>query len=153
MDHGLEKLCAVLGIIGSWIAHILGGWDLAVETLVIFMGIDFFSGLAVAGIFKKSKKTETGGLESKAGFKGLCRKAMTLIFVIVGYRLDLLMGIDYVRNAVIIGFCVNEAVSIVENAGMMGLPLPKAVINAVEMLKKKADIEEVEHENHYSRRT
>jgi toxin secretion/phage lysis holin len=131
-------LCTTAGLVGSFIASLFGGWDTGIATLVLFMGIDFFSGLAVAGIFKNSTKTETGALESRAGFKGLCRKCMTLLFVLIAYRLDLAIGTNYIRDAVIIGFMANELISIVENAGLMGLPLPGVLTKAIDVLKKKA---------------
>ncbi len=135
-------LCTVTGAAGSFIVSLFGGWDTGIGTLVLFMCIDFFSGLAVAGIFKRSTKTETGALESKAGFKGLCRKGMTLLFVLIAYRLDLAIGTNYIRDMVIIGFMVNELISIVENAGLMGLPLPAALIKAIDVLKRKAEVTE-----------
>ena len=119
-----------------------GGWDTGIGTLVLFMSIDFLSGLAVAGIFKKSTKTENGALESKAGFKGLCRKCMTLLFVLIAYRLDLAIVTNYIRDAVIIGFMANELISIVENAGLMGLPLPAVLSKAIDILTKKAEVTE-----------
>jgi toxin secretion/phage lysis holin len=134
-----NMICSVIGIIGAAIAEFLGGWDSAVITLIIFMAVDYISGLVVAGVFQKSPKSENGGLESKAGFKGLCRKCMTLIFVMIAHRLDLMLGTDYLRNAVIIGFCANELVSILENAGTMGLPLPEPIVNAVDVLKKRSE--------------
>ncbi|WP_330694884.1 phage holin family protein [Lacrimispora sp.] len=137
-----EALCMVVGTVGSFIASLFGGWDTGIGTLVLFMVIDFFSGLAVAGIFKRSTKTETGALESKAGFKGLCRKCMTLLFVLIAYRLDLAIGTNYIRDMVIIGFMANELISIVENAGLMGLPLPAVLIKAIDVLKKKAEATE-----------
>lgn len=133
-----NSICTAAGLTGSFIASLFGGWDTGIGTLVIFMGIDFFSGLVVAGIFKKSTKTENGALESKAGFKGLCRKCMTLLFVLIAYRLDLAIGTNYIRDAVIIGFMANELISIVENAGLMGLPLPGVLSKAIDVLKKKA---------------
>ena len=137
-----NTLCTAAGVAGSFIASLFGGWDTGIGTLVLFMGIDFFSGLAVAGVFKKSTKTETGALESKAGFKGLCRKGMTLFFVLIAYRLDLVIGTNYIRDAVIIGFIANELISIVENAGLMGLPLPAVLSKAIDVLKKKAEVTE-----------
>ena len=137
-----NTLCTAAGVAGSFIASLFGGWDTGIGTLVLFMGIDFFSGLAVAGIFKNSTKTETGALESKAGFKGLCRKGMTLFFVLIAYRLDLIIGTNYIRDAVIIGFIANELISIVENAGLMGLPLPAVIAKAIDVLKKKAEVTE-----------
>lgn len=133
-----NALCTTAGVVGSFIVSLFGGWDTGIATLVLFMSADFLSGLAVAGIFKKSTKTETGALESKAGFKGLCRKGMTLLFVLIAYRLDLVIGTNYIRDAVIIGFIANELISIVENAGLMGLPLPGVLTKAIDVLKKKA---------------
>ncbi len=101
---------------------------------MLFMAVDYVSGVVVAGVFRRSKKTQGGGLESKAGFKGLCRKGMILLFVMVAARLDMLIGTTYIRDAAVIGFSVNELLSIVENAGLMGLPLPGILTEAVELL-------------------
>lgn len=134
-------ICTGIGVVGSFIASIFGGWDAGLTTLLLFMGIDYASGLIVAGIFHNSKKTESGALESRAGWKGLCRKGMTLLFVLIAYRLDLAIGVDYIRNAVIIGFIANELISIVENAGLMGLPLPAVITKAIDILTDKAGVE------------
>ena len=134
-----EGICTGIGVIGSIIASAFCGWDTGLITLLIFMGIDYFSGLVVAGVFHKSNKTESGALESKAGWKGLCRKCMTLLFVLIAYRLDLAIGVDYIRNAVIIGFMANELISIVENAGLMGLPLPDAINKAIDVLTEQKE--------------
>ena len=133
------SVCAVAGAIGSTIVHLLGGWSNDITTLIIFMAIDFVMGLAVAGVFKKSDKSATGALDSRAGWKGLCKKCAALFFIIIAHRLDLLLGSDYIRTTVIIGFIVNETISIIENAGIMGLPLPKTITKAVEILKEKSD--------------
>lgn len=131
-------LCVSIGIIGNIITTLIGGWDTAIGTLILFMIIDFSSGLAVAGIFHNSQKTNTGTLESKAGWKGLCRKCMTMLFVLIAHRLDLSLGTSYIRDTVIIGFMANELISIVENAGLMGLPLPAALVKAIDILNKKS---------------
>ncbi len=91
-------VCTITGAIGGTIAYFFGGWDQALVTLIIFMAIDYISGLIVAGVFHNSKKTESGTLESRTGWKGLCRKCMTLLFVLVAYRLDLAIGVDYIRE-------------------------------------------------------
>ena len=70
-----NEICAAIGIVGGAIASLLGGWDTALQTLIIFMAIDYITGLIVAGVFHTSPKTKTGTLESRAGWKGLCRKA------------------------------------------------------------------------------
>lgn len=118
-----------------------GGWDAGLATLLIFMCLDYVSGLIVAGVFKNSPKTDTGSLESKAGWKGLCRKCMTLVFVLIAYRLDLVIGTNYIRDAVIIGFIANETISLVENAGLMGVPLPAVITKAIDILQKKTESE------------
>ena len=139
-------ICTALGVIGSAIASAFGGWDAGLVTLIIFMAVDYLSGLLVAGVFHKSNKTDTGALESKTCWKGLCRKCMTLIFVLVAYRLDLVIDTSYIRDAVIIAFIANELISIVENAGLMGLPIPPVIVKAIDALQKKADSKKAESE-------
>jgi len=137
----------LLGTVGSAFASFFGGWDAALTTLLIFMGIDYLTGLIVAGVFHKSQKTKNGALESRAGWKGLCRKGMTLLVVLVACRLDLLTGSSFIRDAVVIAFVVNETLSIIENAGLMGVPIPAVLVKAIEILKKKSDVAEEAEEN------
>ena len=132
------KLSAAIGTVGSIVTSLFGGWDLLLQTLLIFMGIDWITGgFLLPAVFKKSPKSENGTLESRAGWKGLCRKGMTLLFVLIAVRLDLLIGTNYFRDAVCIAFIANEALSIVENAGLMGMPLPNALKKAIAILEKK----------------
>lgn len=132
-------ICGIIGIVGGFLASAFGGWSAALTTLLIFMGVDYLSGLIVAGVFHASPKSETGALESYAGWKGLVRKCMTLLAVLVGARLDILLGVMYIRDALVIAFCANELLSIVENWGLMGLPMPKILTDAVELLKAKSE--------------
>lgn len=131
-----NTICTTIGIVGSFIASLFGGWTASLTTLMIFMGIDYVSGLIVAGVFHNSPKTDNGALESRAGFKGLIRKAMVLVFVLIGYRLDVAVGTTYIRDAVCIAFIANELLSIIENAGLMGIPIPEVITEGVELLKK-----------------
>ena len=131
-----------IGLTGSAVASLFGGWDLCLQTLMLFMGIDWLTGgILLPAVFGKSPKSSNGALESRAGWKGLCRKAMTLFYVLIAARLDALMGTEYLRNAVCIGFIANEALSIVENAGLMGLPLPVGLKKANNILKDGAEEE------------
>ena len=132
-------VCVVFGVIGSSISTLFGGWDAALTTLIIFMAIDYASGIIVAGVFHKSSKSDTGGLNSHIGWQGICRKGITLAIVLIACRLDLLIGTSYIKDAVIIAFCANELISIVENAGLMGLPIPNVIIKAIDVLKEKSD--------------
>lgn len=134
-----EMICTAAGLTGGCIAKLFGGWDSALVTLIIFMIVDYLSGLVVAGVFHKSKKSENGALDSKAGWKGLCKKGMALAVVLIAYRLDLALGLNFIRNAVIIGFMANELISIVENAGLMGVPLPAVINKAIDILTTKAN--------------
>ena len=137
------SICAAAGVVGSIVATFFGGWSDGLTTLVIFMIIDYISGFVVAGVFKKSRKTESGALESRAGWKGLCRKCMTLVLVLVAYRLDLLRGEGtLIRDAVTIGFTINEGLSILENAVLMGLKVPGPLRKALEVLAPKAEVKE-----------
>jgi len=132
------KILTIIGAAGSWLASLFGGWDTSLQTLLIFMAIDWFTGgFLLPAVFKKSPKSENGTLESRAGWKGLCRKGMTLLFVLIGARLDILIGTSYFRDAVCIAFIANEALSIIENAGLMGMPLPEGLKKAIAVLEKK----------------
>ena len=135
-------ILTTLGIIGGFIASMFGGWNAALTTLFIFMCIDYATGLIVAGIFHKSPKSKNGSLESKAGWKGLCRKGTSLLVVLIACRLDALMGTAFIRDGVIIAYIINETISIIENAGLMGIPIPEVIIKAIEILKSKKDGEE-----------
>jgi len=141
MDNMKSGFMTVVGMVGGVIASLFGGWDAALVTLMIFMGIDYVTGLIVAGVFHNSEKTENGALESRAGWKGLCRKGVTLLVVLVACRLDLVMGSNFIRDAVVIAFIANETISIIENAGLMGIPIPAAIMRAIEILKNKAESE------------
>lgn len=135
MTRGI--VCGCIGAVGASIASLWGGWDSAVVTLLIFMGLDYLTGLIVAGVFHRSPKSPGGTLESKAGLKGLLGKGGVLLVVLIAARLDLLLGTAFVRDAAVIAFLVNEGVSLTENLGLMGVPIPEAVKNAIEALRKE----------------
>ena len=124
-------------VAGGTISQAFGGWDSAMMTLLIFMAIDYLSGLIVAGVFHSSDKSETGTLNSAACWQGLLKKGMTLVIVLVAARLDIVLGTAFVRDAVVIAYIVNETISIIENAGLMGLPVPDVIMQAIEQLQGK----------------
>ncbi len=135
------RLLAFIGVMGGWIASLFGGFDAALVSLLIAMGVDYVTGLVVAGVFHNSEKTPNGTLESRAGWKGLCRKGVTLLVVLVACRLDMVMESNFIRDAVVIAFIANETISVVENAGLMGIPIPTVLTKAIEVLKNKAENE------------
>ena len=128
-----ETIRTAFGLVGSFIAALFGGWDSALATLLIFMGVDYVTGLMVAAAGKSPK----GKLSSKVGWKGLAKKCVILLLVLVAAQLDVVLGTSYVRAGACIAFLCNEMISILENAGLMGVPLPAALKNAVELLQKK----------------
>ena len=132
-----QTLCTALGVVGAGIAAAFGGWDTALAALLLCMAVDYTSGSIVALVFHKSSKSETGAYNSAYGLKGLCKKGLMLLFVLVAVQIDRLLGSAYVRDAVCIGFCSNEVLSIVENLGLAGVPMPQAVTNALEQLQSK----------------
>ena len=79
-------LCTILGAVGGMIAHLFGGWTDDMITLIIFMAVDFIMGLIVAGVFHKSNKSQSGALNSHAGWVGLCKKGVVLLFVLIAHR-------------------------------------------------------------------
>ena len=134
-----EWICAAAGTVGGLIAGLFGGWDAAIRALLVFMAIDYLMGLVCAGIFKKSPKTESGGLQSKVGWKGLCRKVATLALVVVAVQVDAVLQTSYVRDGVCIAFMVNELISMVENVGLMGVQFPEPLRKAIDLLQKKEE--------------
>lgn len=133
----MAEILAGIGILGGFVSSLFGGWSGSLNTLLIFMGIDYITGLVTAGVFHASKKSSDGNLESRAGWKGLVRKCMTLLMVLIGARLDLLIGTTFIRDGVVIAFLANELLSITENLGLMGVPIPDQIIRSVEVLKRR----------------
>ncbi|MBE6925095.1 MAG: phage holin family protein [Ruminococcaceae bacterium] len=129
-----ELICTAAGVMGAATAWLFGGWDAALMGLLICMAVDYISGSIVALVFHRSRKTVTGAYDSSYGLKGLCKKGLMLLFVTVAVQADRLLGSEYVRDAVCIGFCANEILSIVENLGLAGVPLPEAVVKGLQQL-------------------
>lgn len=129
----------ILSAVGGFIVDHLGGVDKLLTALVMFMLIDYFTGLAVAFVFHKSTKTKNGGASSKEGFKGIVKKVCMLLLVGLAHELDHLMGVDYVRALAILFFIGNEGLSVLENVGLMGVPYPEFLKNALEAMKDKGN--------------
>ena len=148
MDWNAVKngVLAALAALGSWIANALGGWDTAMILLVALMMADYITGVLVAAVWHRSNKSANGGLDSKAGFKGLLKKGVILLLVWIGVLLDQALGSTYVRTAVILFFVGNEGLSLLENLGLMGVPYPAFLQRMLEALKEDGDKGEKEKE-------
>lgn len=134
-----EHLSTAVGIGAGVLSWLVGGLDTPILALVICMGVDYVTGLIVAGVFHTSPKTPGGGLDSRVGWKGLARKVVTLLIVVIANLADILLELSYIRDAVIAGFCANECISILENAGCMGIRIPKALSTALERLNREGE--------------
>ena len=113
---------------GVFFASVFGEWNNDVFALIILMAIDYITGLIVAGVFRRSNKSETGGLSSFAAFKGIAKKVCEMMLVAAAYQSEILLHVDYLRIAVIWGLCAAEIISIMENAAYMDI-LPESVKN------------------------
>ncbi|PFJ15851.1 holin [Bacillus cereus] len=112
---------------GGFCGYFLGGWDTTLKVLVIMAAIDYLTGVCAAGY--------NGELKSKVGFKGIAKKVVLFLLVGVATQLDTALGSNSaIREATIFFFMGNELLSLLENAGRMGIPLPHALTNAVEIL-------------------
>lgn len=133
---------AIISAFGGVLIALLGGWDKMLETLIILGIVDYCTGLITALVFRKSPKTKTGGLSSKVGWRGLVKKGMVLVIVLVAHRIDLMLNIQMVRSTVILGFSINEAISIIENASLMGVPIPEKLKKSIELINPRAKFKE-----------
>lgn len=130
---------AGIAAIGGVASQYLGGWDQLTQLLAWAMAIDYLTGALCAAVWHKSPKTATGGYESRAGFKGLIRKGVIILIVMIAAELDKLAGTTAMRTATILFFAANDGMSILENLGIMGVPYPPALKNAFEVLRRKSE--------------
>lgn len=137
MENFWAWVVKVMGAAGALAAGLLGGWDATIKGLCLVMALDFVTGLLVA-FHGKSGKTEGGGFSSYISFLGLTRKVFVLILVGLAVALDNIIGTPGVlRLAVSMFYTANEGLSILENAAVLGLPLPVVLENALKQLKDK----------------
>ena len=111
-----------------------------VKDIIDLHGLDWLTGgIILPAVFRKVRNRLTERWRAEPDGKGFAGKGMTLLYVLIAARLDMVLGVEYIRNAVCIGFIANEVLSIVENAGMMGVPMPSMIKKAVDILKDTAE--------------
>ena len=132
----IHIISALTGVVLAVIVEALGGWDKSLELLIVVMIADYVTGVlcAATGNSKKSN-----GLNSQIGFKGLCKKVMILIAVWVATSLSRTTNFTEIREVFIFGFISNELISIVENFGLMRIPLPHKIMDIIEVLKERIE--------------
>lgn len=136
MTSKIAIISAISGVIAGIGSAVIGSWKIALEVLCIGMALDYITGLIVAGVFHKSPKSPGGALESKAALKGLLRKMLVLIMVVLFHQLDRLTGKTFFRDGACWAFFTVEAISIVENVGLI-YPLPAFITKGIDWLKRK----------------
>lgn len=140
-----DKIVKVLAAIGGAVAGVFGGVDTVLIVLVVCMVIDYITGWIVAWM-GKSAKTETGHLDSKVGARGIAKKCLMLLMVILAAMVDRALGTEQAifRTMIIWFYIANEGLSILENMALAGVPFPQAMKNALEQVRKKNDQQNVE---------
>lgn len=122
----------IMSVILTTFIYLLGGVDVALQCLLVMIILDYISGI-VSAIYNKN-------LDSKIGLKGILKKFMYLVIVCVSVIIDKIVGnTGVVRTLVIYFFVANDGLSIIENMGKMGIPLPKKLIDTLNQLKNKGD--------------
>lgn len=134
-----EMFYTVMLSIGSTLSYFIGGVDTMFIVLCVFLLVDYISGIIVAVVFKNSTKTETGKLNSSVSFKGLCKKFFVIVLVGVAHFLDIALGTNFIRGGVVVAFISNETISIIENAGLMGIPIPNVLRKAIDILQEREE--------------
>ena len=138
MKGWFKPALAALMAVAAWAARLLGGWDAALSLMFLMMALDVVSGLALA-FLRRSDKTPGGGFRSHSFFCGLSRKMMMVLLVMVGTALDMMLGTGVCRLCVIGFYSANEALSVVENAAVAGVPFPKGLLAALERFRDQND--------------
>jgi len=139
MNQIRTTVLTALAATGGAVSALFGGWDSTLIALVIFIGIDYITGLCVALFFHRSPKTASGAVTSNAAWKGLIKKGGELLVVLVAAQLSQLTGSDFIRSAVIFYFIGAEGLSILENGGLMGISYPQMLTEALEVLRSKGE--------------
>lgn len=138
MKSLIEFLTPIVASIITFVAQLLGGWDAALSILFLFMALDILTGV-INSFHNHSALTPTGGFRSSTLFTGLTHKLLILLLVIVGTALDMYMGSTIARSVIIGFYAANEALSIIENAAIMGVPFPKGLLNSLQRFRDYQD--------------
>lgn len=126
---------SIAGAVGAVLGFMYGEVTGLFWALIAFMALDYITGVVVAAINKQ--------LSSEVGFRGLAKKLMILVFVSLGHIADMyvLGGTPVAMSAVMLFYIANEGLSIIENAGNLGLPVPKKLKDIMVQLKKESEEE------------
>ena len=120
----------LVAVVATFLTYIFGSWDLALQVLIVFMILDYGTGVLYAFLNNQ--------LNSEVGFKGLVKKMMILVVLIIGVMVDRILGTGnwVFRTLVAYFYIANEGISLLENVGNIGIPIPNKLRNALEQLNK-----------------
>lgn len=138
MKNALHLLSGAALAALAFLLRALGGWDAALMLMLMMMGLDLVSGL-ILSFQRRSAKTPRGGFDSGTMFLGLTRKLLMLLLVILGTALDSLLGSGICRLCVIGFYSAGEALSVVENAALAGVPFPRGLLASLERYRERLD--------------
>lgn len=131
----------VTGAIGSLLINLIGKPTDDLIILIVLMIVDLIVGFLISAIWQKSTKTDSGKLSSSVMFKGIVKKFLTLVIVVIAYQLDILLALNVIRHIVIIAFIVEEILSITENIAITGIKIPTIITKALDVLEKEVKSE------------
>lgn len=138
MEAIIKWIAGAAAAVLTMVLTTLGGWDAPLALLFGLMGLDVITGIIVS--FRGySTNTVTGKFSSREMYVGLTRKVLIVALVILANSLDALLGTVVTRSAVIGYYALNEAMSILENAAVMGVPCPSWLINALQKMRDRYD--------------
>ncbi len=129
---GVNFIKIFTAAIGSYLAGVFGGWDYIIQILILFIALDYLTGLIGAWFTKN--------LSSNVGFKGLIKKFLILVIVALAAQLDIVLqlGEPWIRTAACFFYMANEGLSIIENAALIGVKVPEPVLDALKQVESKA---------------
>lgn len=130
----------VICLVGGMVIDLLGGWDIWLTSLIFLIVSDVIVGM-IKAMLCKSDKSQSGGLSSASMFRGGVKKILILIMIALATLLDsvIIPEDSYIRSAVAAYYIANEALSVIENIGACGVPLPKFLYKILDSLKNKGD--------------
>lgn len=126
----------IISSLGTFIINIIGKPTDELMILLMLMVIDLITGTLVSAVWHKSNKTKSGKLSSRVMFKGIVKKILTLVIVVIAYQLDILLGINIIRYIVIITLIIEEILSIIETITLTGLKVPAIITKALDVLER-----------------
>lgn len=127
----------IISALGTLIINIIGKPTDELKILLLLMIIDLITGTLVSAVWHKSNKTKSGKLSSRVMFKGIVKKLLTLVIVVIAYQLDILLNIDMIRHIVIISLIIEEVISVMETIAITGKKIPAIITKALDVLEKE----------------